>query len=112
MANMKFKLSAAAVSFLKETAEIHITIPADSYTALLEQGILCRLLKRKACMFMYPKEINTVTLHVDEAAVVHRLASIVYGISGDAHARNMTALFMMAIGPKLPVESCNKLIKR
>jgi hypothetical protein len=101
MNGIRLKLSAAAVRFLRQAVEAYLCVPAGDYTTLLEQGILAALLRRKAALFAWPKEVNTVSLRVEEAAAVHRLASSIYGAGYDVQIRSLACQFMMAIGPKL-----------
>jgi hypothetical protein len=103
MNGIRLKLSAAAVVFLRQAVETYLCVPAGDYTTLLEHGVLAALLRRKAALFAWPKEVNTVTLREEEAAAIHRLAGSIYSAGRDVQIRSLACQLMMAIGPKMMI---------
>ncbi|MDR1155819.1 MAG: hypothetical protein LBL04_14025 [Bacteroidales bacterium] len=102
MENIKIRLNDVSARFLRMVIEQYLSMPPGNYTALLEHGVLSGLLRRKVSMFAYPKTVCTLTLHPDEAAVIHRIASHLYNDNCDVFVRSMAYMFMAAIGPKTP----------
>lgn len=91
-------MSGAAILGLRTELESHIMDIPVSYVNLLEQATIAKLLKRKLSMFHYPKEVNTLTLTREEAAVLFRILPHT-GKFGDRRI-NMTIIDI--IGRKMP----------
>lgn len=96
------KLSGAALLSLRTQLECYLhDIPA-TYIQLLEQSVVSKLLKRKVSMFHYPKEVNILTLGIDEAVVIYRLLRFI-----DMGDIRINRTILEVIGRKVPENLIN-----
>jgi hypothetical protein len=103
---MKLKLTDTAVFSLRIALEAALGDGSSesyaSYTDLLEQTVISRLLRRKTLLFNYPKAVNVLTLDIAEAAVLYRLMLIDSTFIDISLSRRL----IDAIGRRLPSACC------